>query len=167
MAANPLSDLSAIASQIARHKAAITSLAKERDALVIESLAEGCSEREVALAAGVSGVRVHQIKEGKQVKTNTPCVHHPWGHWRTITKDYKNGTRKTGDVWCLECSTLIGHRCEEGHPRGDLCVKCVACAGFIPVSPLSFINEKGRVFDTTRYDEPGVAEAYLAELRSR
>lgn len=63
MAAKGLSELADIADQIARFKYAAERAKQDRDELVVALLAEGYSEREVATAAGVSNVRVHQIKE--------------------------------------------------------------------------------------------------------
>lgn len=63
MAAKGLSELAEVADQIARLSYARECATKDRDALIVELLAAGYSEREVALAAGVSHPRVHQIKE--------------------------------------------------------------------------------------------------------
>lgn len=68
MAAKSLSELGDIADQIARFEAVLEDAKKDRDSLVVALLDQGYSEREVATAAGVSNVRVHQIKETARVR---------------------------------------------------------------------------------------------------
>lgn len=63
MAANSLSELAEVAVQIARHDAALAALKGERAEGIKALIDAGFTEREVALAAGVSNVRVHQIKK--------------------------------------------------------------------------------------------------------
>jgi DNA-binding NarL/FixJ family response regulator len=55
--------LAEVAVQIARHEAAIAALKTERAEAILALVEGGYTEREIALAAGVSNVRVHQIKE--------------------------------------------------------------------------------------------------------
>lgn len=63
MAANGLSVLNDIARQVGYLNAALCDAKKERDKQIAALLDAGYSEREIALAAGLSGPRVNQIKK--------------------------------------------------------------------------------------------------------
>lgn len=63
LAANSLSELGEVNGQIARLQNAIGALKAERDELIVALINNGFSEREIALAAGVSGPRINQIKK--------------------------------------------------------------------------------------------------------
>ncbi len=63
MAANPLSEVNDLAVQIAQHEAAIGALKADRSKAIFALLMAGYSEREIALAAGLSGPRINQIKK--------------------------------------------------------------------------------------------------------